>query len=268
MHFGAALRVLRTDAGVSLRRLAEQIGVSSAYLSRVEHGRDHAPTADRLTEIARVLGLPPLLLLELADRVQPFVGSYLERVPAAGALFVDIARRGLTPTQIARVKTWIEREFPDAGTAEPPSCRLSSLLSPERVVLQLSCHHLEDAVAVAASVLTPGRNADSATIATAIMQREHEGTTALGDGVAAPHAVVRGVKPQAVLVTFAEPLVYETPDGLPLRALIVLLLDDPGATQLELLAQATKLATPATVAALCAAKSAPDLIKIIRAQLP
>lgn len=48
-QFGAALRLLRVEAGLSLRALAQRIGVSSAYLSRVEHGHDAIPTPDRLT---------------------------------------------------------------------------------------------------------------------------------------------------------------------------------------------------------------------------
>lgn len=43
MHLGATLRLLRTDAGLSLRDLARRIGVSSAYLSRVENGVDAPP---------------------------------------------------------------------------------------------------------------------------------------------------------------------------------------------------------------------------------
>ena len=55
MHFGAALRLLRVDAGVTLRALAERVGVSSAYLSRVENGHDAVPTPDRLADIAAAL---------------------------------------------------------------------------------------------------------------------------------------------------------------------------------------------------------------------
>src|SRR5690606_11460779 len=104
MHVGATIRLLRLGAGVGLRDLAERIGVSSAYLSRVENGRDAPPTADRLEAIARELALPPALLLEVAGRVSPFLSSYMREVPAASALFVDIARRNLDADAIARVR--------------------------------------------------------------------------------------------------------------------------------------------------------------------
>ena len=33
MHFGATLRLLRMESGISLRALAQRVGVSGAYLS-------------------------------------------------------------------------------------------------------------------------------------------------------------------------------------------------------------------------------------------
>ena len=42
--FGARLRALRAARGESLKSMAEAIGVSSAYLSALEHGRRGVPT--------------------------------------------------------------------------------------------------------------------------------------------------------------------------------------------------------------------------------
>ena len=42
--FGAKLRELRAARGVSLKAMAEAIGVSAAYLSALEHGKRGAPT--------------------------------------------------------------------------------------------------------------------------------------------------------------------------------------------------------------------------------
>ena len=42
--FGARLREIRAERGVSLKHMAEALGVSSAYLSALEHGRRGAPT--------------------------------------------------------------------------------------------------------------------------------------------------------------------------------------------------------------------------------
>ena len=112
MHLGATIRLLRVDAGLSLRDLARRIGVSSAYLSRVENGLDAAPTPERLAAIARELDVPPALLVDVTHRVSPFVAHYLEQVPGASMLFLELARRNLSGHQLARVREFLDSEFP------------------------------------------------------------------------------------------------------------------------------------------------------------
>jgi PTS system nitrogen regulatory IIA component len=251
MHFGATLRLLRIDAGVSLGALARRIGVSSAYLSRVENGHDQAPTTDRLIEIARVLDLPLTLLIELAQRVTPFVSRYLAEVPAANHLFLEIARRQLGPAQLARLHAVMDAELP-AGPAGRAAPRLGALLRPERVILRLSCADLADAIDLAAARLAaaiPGCNAGD--LARELHRRELQAPTTIGHGVALPHARGPASEPLAALVTLAHPLAVPTPDAVPLQLLLVLV----GETSLELLARAARLATPDTVAALAQADS-------------
>lgn len=249
MHFGATLRLLRVDAGVSLRALAQQVGVSSAYLSRVENGHDQAPTSDRLLEIARALDLPPTLLIELAQRVTPFVTQYLADVPSASHLFLEIARRQLGPAQLARLHAVMDREFPAhrsarVGPTAPPICEL---LRPERVIVRLSCAHLGDAIDVAATRLA-GADASASDLAWEIHRREREAPTAIGHGVAIPHVTGSNSAPPAALVTLARPIAGDTPDGAPLQVVLVLV-----GAPLALLARAVRLATPETVASLVAA---------------
>ena len=42
--FGARLRHMRTERGLTLKEMAREIGVSPAYLSALEHGKRGAPT--------------------------------------------------------------------------------------------------------------------------------------------------------------------------------------------------------------------------------
>ena len=100
MHFGATLRVMRLESGLGLRELASRVGVSSAYLSRVENGLDPAPTPARLEVLARELRVPPTLLMSLAQRVSPLVMDYVETTPEAGTLFLDIAHRELDGVEV------------------------------------------------------------------------------------------------------------------------------------------------------------------------
>jgi len=83
MHFGYTLRTLRTAAGISLRRLAKEVDVSPAYLSQVERGTLPPPTLPRLRDIAKVLGVPPVALTDLTDRLATEVLKLVRSMPEA-----------------------------------------------------------------------------------------------------------------------------------------------------------------------------------------
>jgi nitrogen PTS system EIIA component len=243
MHFGATLRLLRIESGLSLRDLAGRLGVSSTYISRVENGIDAIPTLERLEAIARELGIPKTVLLDLAHRVSPLLSEYVERVPEAGTLFLEIAHRKLDSQQLARLGKHLDDNFPRAGKhgAEVPA--LAELLSPDRVVLQLSCATMEDALDVVAGRLADGRSQTTeSSLATALRQREAEVSSAVGNAVAVPCAYFASAAPAAALVTFARPLRYETPDRQPLRVLVVLIGPRRSSERLPRLAHVARLA--------------------------
>ena len=56
-EFGAKLRELRQNTGLSLRHVARHAGISSTYLSDAELGR-RILSAGKVKKIASVLGLP------------------------------------------------------------------------------------------------------------------------------------------------------------------------------------------------------------------
>lgn len=254
MHFGATLRMLRVDAGFSLRALAESVGVSSAYLSRVENGHDAPPTPDRLVAIANALGVAPVALVGLADRVSPVVSDYLARVPAAGALFFEIARRELTTAQLARVQAFVEKEFPVRERVAPAEPRIGPLVARGGVVSEMTCSQLDDVLDIAAVRLARATRSAVATLSKALRQREQEASTAIGAGVSIPHAIVQGVEPAAVLVTLRRPLAVVTPDGLPLRVCIGVVHPPEHGRLLSLLAHVAGLAREQFVEHLCAAR--------------
>jgi transcriptional regulator with XRE-family HTH domain len=110
--FGAKLRDLREAQGVSMKRLADHLGVSSAYLSALEHGRRGRPSwwlvqricgyfhiiwdeAEELQALARLshprvvidtAGLDPaatLLANRLAQTIDQLPADVIERLLAA-----------------------------------------------------------------------------------------------------------------------------------------------------------------------------------------
>ncbi|MBX3263322.1 MAG: helix-turn-helix transcriptional regulator [Labilithrix sp.] len=253
MHLGATLRLLRVDAGLGLRELARRIGVSSAYLSRVEHGLDAPPTNERLGAIARELGIPATLLVDVTHRVNPFVASYLDEVPAARTLFLEIARRGLTAGELARVQAFIDAELPGARrpVREERAAGLAELLAPERVVLGLECSNVGDLLDVAASRLARATGTPARDLAALLRRAEDDAPGAIGSGLHLSRASVAGAAPIASVVVLGRPLREATPDGLPVRvAVVVVRSRQGGANQVQLL-RVARLGARGLADALC-----------------
>jgi len=55
--FGARVRGLRAERGITLRRLAAELQVSAAYLSALEHGKRGAPGAGLVHQVNEFFGL-------------------------------------------------------------------------------------------------------------------------------------------------------------------------------------------------------------------
>ncbi len=260
MHFGSTLRLLRLGAGVGLRSLAEEIGVSGAYLSRVEHGHDPPPTTDRLVQVAQVLGIPPETLLELADRVNPAITRYADEVPEAARLSAEIARRRLAPAQIGRVLAFVEEEFPMPGADRR---RVVDLLVPGRVLLGVEVGTLGDLVELAALRCAEGGRV-AETVA-ALQGRQPITATAVGQGMILPNCAGPDEPPRAVLATLATPVAAPTPDGRPIRAMLALVGLGSGRDGLLLIASAAGLARPARIDALCRARTPAEALEVVDA---
>lgn len=74
--FGARLRDLRTARGVTLSRMAADLGLSPAYLSALEHGYRSRPTPGLVRQICGYFGLiwdDADALAALAQRSRPKV---------------------------------------------------------------------------------------------------------------------------------------------------------------------------------------------------
>ncbi len=248
MHFGATLRLLRTDAGMSLRALARHVGVSSAYLSRVENGRDAPPTPERLTAIAAALELPANLLVELASQTAPALSDYIQRVPAAAAFFLEVARRDLDPAQVARLREVMDEEFPAVPTNGDDATSVSSLIG-ARMLLGVDCASIEEVVARGAGTFA-ARDVAAADVTRLICEREAVAPTVVGKGVAVPHAVIPGARAAIAMVTLATPLPPAETGASPVEVAFVLVSGAFGREHLENLAKIARLASHGVAAAL------------------
>ena len=59
MGFGAYLRGKREERNMTLAQVAGKLGISLAYLSRIERDRENAPKDELIGKMCEVLGLSP-----------------------------------------------------------------------------------------------------------------------------------------------------------------------------------------------------------------
>lgn len=85
LNYGLAIRLLRTERGLSRRALAEASGVSVSYISEMERGLKR-PTADTLAKLCHPFGLRPSELLEYVQSLTTDLEAGRPADHAAGAL--------------------------------------------------------------------------------------------------------------------------------------------------------------------------------------
>ena len=130
--FGARLRMLRAERGVTLKQLAGELQVSAAYLSALEHGKRGAPSAGLVHQVNEFFGL-------IWDEAEAMAGLARLSHPR-----VSVNTAGLTPEQTAlanRIAQSIHRLEPETvaamhalldATARPPKPRVRRAAGTER----------------------------------------------------------------------------------------------------------------------------------------
>ena len=105
MRFGEKVRALRTAKGLSLRALGQRLGVSYAYISKVENGKlafGDYPSEDLIRRLAAALDADEDDLLLLAEKIpEPIRRRFFERPDA----FRQLAR--LDDQRLNRVLAFI-----------------------------------------------------------------------------------------------------------------------------------------------------------------
>ncbi len=106
--FGARLRALRAERGVTLKQLANALQVSAAYVSALEHGKRGAPSTGLVHQVNEFFGL-------IWDDAEE-----LARLARLSHPRVTVNTAGLTPEQTAlanRLAHSIERLPPETVAA-------------------------------------------------------------------------------------------------------------------------------------------------------
>ena len=99
-NFGEIIRDLRIAQDLGLRETATKVGISPAYLSRIERGKERPPRPEVIKELARVLAADPDVLFRLSSSTDPEVVDYLHDQPEVMNLLRFLKDTNFTEAEI------------------------------------------------------------------------------------------------------------------------------------------------------------------------
>lgn len=104
--FGYKLRELRVAQDLGLRETAGKIGISPAYLSRIERGKESPPRPEVIKSLAKLLAADPDVLFRLSSSTDPEVLEYLNRNPDALNFLRLLIQSNLNSNQWDQLRTF------------------------------------------------------------------------------------------------------------------------------------------------------------------
>jgi transcriptional regulator with XRE-family HTH domain len=101
--FGETIRDLRVAQDLGLRETAGLIGISPAYLSRIERGKEPPPRPEVIKTLAKTLAADPDVLFRLSSSTDPEIVDYLHENPDTMLLLRYLKDAGFTPQSIKQL---------------------------------------------------------------------------------------------------------------------------------------------------------------------
>ncbi len=99
-NFGDTIRNLRVAQDLGLRQTAAKVGISPAYLSRIERGKERPPRPEIIKELAKVLAADPDVLFRLSSSTDPEVVDFLNEQPEIMSLLRYIKKKNFSQEDI------------------------------------------------------------------------------------------------------------------------------------------------------------------------
>ena len=97
--FGETIRELRVAQDLGLRETAGKIGISPAYLSRIERNKEKPPKPETIKTLAKQLAADPDVLFRISSSTDPEVTNFLNEQPEVMALLRFIEKAEFTHEQ-------------------------------------------------------------------------------------------------------------------------------------------------------------------------
>ena len=118
-RFGETVREMREAQGLGLRVAAEHLGISPAYLSRIERGKERPPRPDVISRIAALLGSDRDILFRLSESTDPSLAEFIHEVPNVPEFLRTAIEVGLTSEDFAALIEEIRSRGPSGNVGSP-----------------------------------------------------------------------------------------------------------------------------------------------------
>ena len=273
--FGPTIRLLRQAKGISLREMARQLGVSPAFLSQIEAGRQHKIPRGRIVQVAEMLGVSEGYLLGTAKQVHPDLMKFLSETPEAAEFMVTAMRSGMIAQDFTHLREIVLDKKLRAGVLKPVAAAKKKTVA----------HHLDGYVDAslclaglavqnkerlfqrfAKAVATKHKTISADLLIDRMEARERQAPTSIGGGVAVPHAFLQGIEKPMVGAFLLQRAIPYGPSEEDRVKIAFFLVGREGNTEhhLPILARIARLcSTPEFLQVLSKAKTGRDIQKTI-----
>jgi PTS system nitrogen regulatory IIA component len=278
--FGPTIRLLRQAKGISLREMARQLGVSPAFLSQIEAGRQHKIPKARIVQVAEMLGVSEGYLLGTAKQMHPDLIRFLSETPEAAEFMTAAMKNGLSAEDFANLRELVEERKGKGGFRAPaiPSTKrkkkssrstedLASYLDANLCLTNVGVQNKDRLFQRFVKLLVKRNKAVSAEeLLEKMEKRERQSPTSVGGGVAIPHAFVADLDKPVIGVLLLKRAIQYGPTREDRVKTVFFLVGKEGKPEhhLPLLARIARLcSTPEFLDVLGKSKTARDVYKTV-----
>jgi len=278
--FGPTIRLLRQAKGISLREMARQLGVSPAFLSQIEAGRQHKIPKARIVQVAEMLGVSEGYLLGTAKQIHPELIRFLSENPEAAEFMTAAMKSGMSAEDFTQLREVVSdrrgrggfnrsalpkprKKKPGPGPAED----LGSYVDPALCLTNVGVQNKDRLFQRFVKLLVKKHKTVSAeSLLERMEKRERQSPTSVGGGVAIPHAFVNDMDKPVIGVLLLKRAIQYGPTSEDRVKTTFFLVGREGAPEhhLPLLARIARLcSTPEFLDVLSRAKTGREVYKTV-----
>jgi PTS system nitrogen regulatory IIA component len=187
--------------------MARQLGVSPAFLSQIEAGRQHKIPKARIVQVAEMLGVSEGYLLGTAKQIHPDLIRFLSENPEAAEFMTSAMKNGLAAEDFTQLREFVEgrRVKGGARSVQLPKPKkkkekaadkdeLGDYLDPALCLTNIGVQSKDRLFQRFVKLLVKKHKTVSAeSLLERMEKRERQSPTSVGGGVAIPHAFVDDV---------------------------------------------------------------------------